>query len=292
MVHRNKSFGNRIADTTIYSILIIYAITTLIPMIYVIAGSLTAPAELARKGFVLFPTEFSVAAYRYIFSTNTIVRSFGVTVLVTVVGTIVNIVMTGVMAYPLSHKDLVGRRTIMGMITFTLLFSGGMIPGFLVVKSLGLINSFWSLIIPGSISTFNLIVLKNFFQQIPFELEESAKIDGANALKVLFRIVLPLSAPAMATFSLFYAVGHWNSFFSAILFINDPRMWPIQVILRQIIMLAQSIGDLSEMGEKVIPPQETIKLAVIVVATVPILIVYPFLQKHFTKGIMLGSVKG
>jgi len=289
---RSRTVGSRIADILIYAILAAYAVATVLPMIYVFAGSFATSEELAAKGFLLFPSRFSLAAYRYIFSTDTMVRSFGVTVLITVTGTLVNIAMTGLMAYPLAHTDIAGRKLIISLVTFTLIFGGGMIPGFLVVKSLKLINTFWSLIIPGAISTFNLIVLKNFFQQIPAELEESARMDGAHELSVLSRIVLPLSAPAIATFSLFYAVGHWNSFFSAILYISDSRLWPIQVILRQIIMLSQSIGDLAEAGEVVPPPQETIQLAVIVVATAPILAVYPFLQKHFVKGMMLGSIKG
>jgi putative aldouronate transport system permease protein len=198
------------------------------------------------------------------------------------------------MAYPLSRVDLGGRRVIMLLVVFTILFSGGMIPTFLIVKSLGLLNNIWSLIIPGAISAFNLIILKNFFQQLPESLEESAKIDGCSDYGILFRIALPLSTAALATFALFYAVGHWNSFFNAILYINDYDKWPIQVWLRQIVIMSQGgIGDSTQFSDDfVAPPGEIVKMAVIVISTVPILLVYPFLQKHFAKGVLLGSVKG
>jgi putative aldouronate transport system permease protein len=198
------------------------------------------------------------------------------------------------MAYPLAKKDLLGRRLLLFMVTFTMLFGGGMIPTYFVVKALGLIDSYAALILPVAISAFNLIVMKNFFQSIPEELEEAARIDGCHDVGILFRIALPLSAPALAAFGLFYAVEHWNNYFSAVLYLNDGAKWPVQVILRQIVILATDSslsGDPSALdGMTVI--EQSVKMAVIVVATVPILLVYPFLQKHFTKGVMLGSVKG
>lgn len=258
-------------------------------------ASFTSSDELMRKGFVLFPTQWSLDGYRYIFSTNTIIRSLFMTVYITVLGTFLNLLFTTLTAYPLARKGLDGRRIFLFLVLFTMLFSGGMIPTFLVVKATGLLDSTWSLMIPGLISAFNLIIMKNFFQQIPEELVESARIDGCHEIGTLFRIVIPLSMPAIATFSLFYAVGHWNSFFQAILYINDSKLWPIQVWLRQIVILAQGsgIGDSSQLdSEFAIPPVPVIKMTVIVVSTVPILIVYPFLQKHFAKGVLLGSVKG
>ena len=198
------------------------------------------------------------------------------------------------MAYPLSRKDLDGRRIILLGVVFSMLFSGGMIPTFLVVKALGMINSYWSLLLPQAINAFNLIVLKNFFQQLPEGIEEAAKIDGCNELRILWQIVLPLSLPAIATFTLFYAVNHWNSFFQAILYINDNYKWPIQVWLRQIVILSQGgIGDSETFDENyIVPPSQVIKMAIIVISTVPIMCVYPFLQKHFAKGVLIGSVKG
>ncbi|WP_127586855.1 carbohydrate ABC transporter permease [Paenibacillus koleovorans] len=293
MVNR-PTWAGRAFDIANYAFLTLFAVCVIIPFLYIIAGSFAAPEEFARKTFVLFPTNWSLAGYRYIFSTDTIRTSLLVTVGVTVVGTIVNLFLTALMGYGLSRQGVPGRGAILFLVLFSMLFSGGIIPTFLVVKLAGLLNSVWALIVPGAISAFNLIILKNFFQQLPEGLEEAAKMDGCNDFGILFRIVLPLSAPAIATFALFYAVGHWNSFFTAILYINDAKWWPIQVWLRQIVILSQGgIGDSSQgNGLYTAPPGEIIKMAVIVVSTVPMLLVYPFLQRHFTKGILLGSVKG
>jgi putative aldouronate transport system permease protein len=288
---QDKTWSNRIFDSLNYTFLFLIAIVTVLPFVYVLAVSFTDPIEVAKGGIILFPTKFSLAAYEYIFSTNTLVRSLGVSVYVTVLGTFINLVFTCLMAYPLAKPHLRGRNYIMMGVLFTLLFNGGLIPTYFVVKALGLTNSLWSLMIPNAISAFNLIVLKNFFQQIPDGLEDSAKIDGCNDLGVLFRIVLPLSMPAIATFALFYAVGHWNTFFQAIMYINDNEKWPVQVLLREIVILAQTrIGE-NDFEEALIQPL-TIRMAVIVFATIPIMLVYPFLQKHFAKGVLLGSVKG
>ncbi|MBD0384050.1 carbohydrate ABC transporter permease [Paenibacillus sedimenti] len=287
----DKTLGNRLFDMFNYSFLLIFSIACSLPFIYILAVSFTSPAEVAKGGIILFPKEWSLAAYRYIFSTDTLVRSLLVSIYITVVGTFINLLFTSLMAYPLSKPHIRGRRMFLLAVLFTMLFGGGLIPTYFVVKALGLTNTLWSLMIPSAINAFNLIVLKNFFQQIPDGLEDSAKIDGCSDLGVLFRIVIPLSLPAMATFALFYAVAHWNQFFNAVMYINDNTKWPIQVLLREIVILAQSrIGDVS-IDETQIQPL-TIRMAVIVFATVPILIVYPFLQKHFAKGVLLGSVKG
>ncbi|WP_233444607.1 carbohydrate ABC transporter permease [Halalkalibacterium halodurans] len=265
-----------------------------LPFVHIVAGSFASVEEVLQKRFILFPTTFSLDAYRYIFSTDIIFRSLIISILVTVVGTAFSMFLTSLMAYGLSRKDLDGRRVLMFLVVFTMLFSGGMIPTFLVVRSLGLLDTYWALIIPTAINAFNLIILKNFFQNIPESLEESAKIDGCNDVGIFFRIVFPLSMPAIATISLFYAVTYWNTFMQAILYLNDSSMWPIQVLLRQIVIMSSGMqGDLTELGAGfVMPPEQTIKMAVIVVATIPVLIVYPFIQKHFAKGALLGSVKG
>lgn len=288
------SKGSRIFDYLNIVLLSVFALLTVLPFIYVIAGSFATQKELLTRGFILFPTEFTLDAYKYIFSTPTLVKSLFVTIYITLFGTLINIFLTCLMAYPLARKDMDFRRPILMLIVFTMLFSGGMIPTFLVVKQLGMINTYWSLLIPGAISAFNLIIIRNFFQQLPESLEESAKIDGCNDLSVFFRIVIPLSMPAIATFSLFYAVGHWNTYFNAVLYINDNTKWPIQVLLRQFVILASGgIGDSTVMeADYVAPPEQSLKMAVIVVSTLPILLVYPFLQKHFAKGVLLGSVKG
>ncbi|MEC0265742.1 carbohydrate ABC transporter permease [Paenibacillus anseongense] len=290
----NKSIGSRIFDGFNYTFLTLFALVTLLPFIYIISVSFAEPEEVLRRGFILFPTSFSLEGYRYIFSTQTIVNSLFVTIGITVVGTFINLLFTSLLAYPLSRQDFEGRKLFMMLIVFTMLFHGGILPTFLVVKALGMLNSYWSLLIPNAISAFNLIVVVSFFRQLPEGLEEAAKIDGCSDVGLLFRIVLPLSAPVLATFALFYAVGHWNTFFNAIMYINDSKMWPIQVWLRQIVILSQGgIGDSTQFDQNYIaPPSQIIKMAVIVISTVPILLVYPFLQKHFAKGVMIGSVKG
>jgi putative aldouronate transport system permease protein len=197
------------------------------------------------------------------------------------------------MAWPLAHKRIMGRHGLMFFITFTMLFNGGMIPTYIVVRATGLLNSWAALIIPTAVNAFNLILMKNFFQEVPASLEESAKLDGANDLGILIRIVIPLSMPAIATFTLFYAVAHWNTFMNVILYINNSAKWTIQVLLRQIVILSQGgVGDSSMMGEAFLIPPQGVKMAAIIFSTFPILCVYPFLQKYFIKGVMVGSIKG
>ncbi|MFC0331956.1 carbohydrate ABC transporter permease [Paenibacillus sepulcri] len=288
----NRTWGGRAFDAANYTLLAVIGLITVLPFLFVISGSLVSSEELLVKKIVFIPTNISWDAYRFIFATKVIYQSLLNTVLITVVGTFINLLMTTLMAYPLSKKTLRGRSKIMLLVVFTMLFNGGIIPTYLVVKSFSMLDTYWSLWIPSAISAFNLILLRNFFQQLPEGLEESAKIDGCNELRILFSIVLPLSLPAMATFALFYAVGHWNSFFSAVIYINDSNMWPIQVWLRQIVMLsAGGFGDAGALSEVVVPP-ESIKYSVIVVAALPVLLLYPLLQKHFAKGVLLGSVKG
>ncbi|TXK84551.1 carbohydrate ABC transporter permease [Paenibacillus sp. N3.4] len=290
MNQQNRSWGTRLFDWTNVAILLLVSAVMLIPFMYIIVISFATEQEVLSKSFLVFPTKFSLAGYRYILSTPILLRSLTVTIGVTVIGTLVNLLLTVLMAYPLARKDLYGRRPVMLMVIFTMVFSAGIVPTFLIVKALHLTNTYWALIIPSAISAFNMIIIKNFFQQLPDGLEESAKIDGCNDLGILFRIVIPLSLPAIATFSLFYAVTHWNTFLSAILYINDSKKWPIQVLLRQIVILSEK--GLADMSEAPPPPSKIINMAVIVFSTVPILSVYPFLQKHFAKGVLLGSVKG
>lgn len=294
MNSKHDSLGEKMFDGFNYLLLGLLSLVTVLPFIYIIAGSFATEVELMEREFFIFPRDPSFAAFQYIFSTDTITRSLINSVVITVTGTITNLAFTFTMAYSLSRKDLMGRGIIMNMVIFSMLFSGGMIPGYLVVKQLGLLDSYAAVILPGAISAFNLIIIKNFFQQLPPGLEESARIDGCTELGVLWRIALPLSKPIIATFGLFYAVGHWNNFFSALLFLNDHSKWPLQVILREIVMLSQmAAGDMSLMDANFIqPPDQSVKMAVIVVGTLPILLVYPFLQKHFAKGVLLGSIKG
>jgi len=279
------SLGSKLFDGFNVTFLSLFSLFSFMPFLYVVITSFSTSTTI-------IPTTFSLEAYRYIFSASTFTQSLKVSIFLTFFGTLFQLIMTSLMAYSLSHKHLPGRNLVILMVLFTMLFSGGMIPTYFVVKSTGLLNSLAALIIPSAISAFNLIILKNFFQSIPEELKESARIDGSHELGLLFKIVMPLSLPALATFALFYAVGIWNQYFNAILYLTDASKYPVQVILRQVIILTQgTIGDTSEI-EAVTYYGNSIKMAVIVIATVPIMIVYPFLQKHFAKGVLLGSVKG
>jgi putative aldouronate transport system permease protein len=245
---------------------------------------------MARR-IVFIPHHFSLDAYRTIFSNDVIPHSLLVTVYITVLGTLINLFFTAITAYALSRRKMKAQRAIMLLIVFTMLFEGGMIPTYLVVKNLHLLNTLWAVMVPNAINAFNLILMRNFFMQLPEELFDAAKIDGCGEMTTLWKIVMPLSKAALATFALFYSVAHWNSFFTAFLYINDLDKWPIQVWLRQLIVMA--VGDFSDIANTAdAVPTESLKMATIVVATLPILLVYPFLQKHFTKGIMVGSVKG
>ncbi|MGN7763566.1 carbohydrate ABC transporter permease [Paenibacillus sp. 22594] len=288
----DRTIGGRIFSAVNFTLLALITLITVLPFVHVVAGSFTTSAEIAANKFVLIPKVWSLEAYKFIFSTDTIFRAMGVSIGVTLVGTLFSMFITALMAYGLSRRDLDGRNVFNFLVVFTMLFHGGMIPTFLVVKELGLIDSYAALILPSAISAFNMIILKNFFQNIPEGLEESAKIDGCNDFGILFRIVLPLSLPAIATISLFYAVTYWNTYMTAILYLDNSAKWPIQVLLRQIVVLASGMDYSSSLDATNPPPDQTIKMAVIVVATLPILMVYPFLQKHFAKGAMLGSMKG
>lgn len=283
--------GSRLFNLVNYGLLLLIALACLIPFVNVVASSFASTEEVVRKKLVLFPTTFSLDAYRYIFSTPTIFKGLGVSAGTTLVGTLVSMVLTVLMAYGLSRKYLAGRNSINFIVVLSMLFSGGMIPTFLVVKSVGLINSYWSLIIPVAINAFNLIIMRNFFQALPESLEESAKIDGANDFGILWKIMLPLALPSIATISLFYGVTYWNTYMNAILYLNDSEKWPLQILLRQIVIVSSGMQG-ENTSVDVIPPAQTIKMAVIVVATVPMLAAYPVVQKHFTKGALLGAVKG
>ncbi|WP_212973616.1 carbohydrate ABC transporter permease [Bacillus sp. J14TS2] len=283
--------GERLFSVVNGTILIIIALVCFLPFVNVIATSFASTQEVVAKKFILFPSTFSLDAYRYILSTPTIFKGLAVSIGVTGIGTFVSMALTSLMAYGLSRRYLWGRNYINFIVVFTMLFSGGMIPTFLVVKAFGLIDSYWALILPVAISAFNLIIMRNFFQALPDSLEESAKIDGCSHFGVFFRIMLPLALPSIATISLFYAVTYWNTYMTAILYINDSAKWPIQILLRQIVIVSSGM-QADGASVDVTPPPQTIKMAVIVIATVPMLIAYPFVQRYFVKGALIGSVKG
>ncbi|QDP97564.1 carbohydrate ABC transporter permease [Microlunatus elymi] len=287
-----RSVSGTIFDSLNYLILIGLALITVLPFLYVIAGSFAGEAEITSRPFFIWPHKFVMSSYNYIFSTNAFLRSLIVTIGVTVVGTAVQVAMTFLMAYPLSRRELPGRNLILNLIIFTMVFGGGMIPTFLIVKALGLLDNYAALFLPAAINAFYLVIAKNFFQELPEELQEAARIDGCTELGVFTRIVLPLSKPILATFALFYAVGIWNDFMSPLLYISSPSKWTLQMFVRQVTVSADVANVTGQVDPDWVPPAQGIKFATVVIATVPILLFYPFLQKHFAKGVLIGSVKG
>ncbi|KQX49146.1 MULTISPECIES: carbohydrate ABC transporter permease [unclassified Paenibacillus] len=289
----HSSVGEKLFDIANYLFLALVALTMILPVMYIVAGSFASDLEIGSRSFFLIPKEITFDAYKFVFKDNTLPRSLFVSVFITVGGTLVNLLFTFTMAYALSRRHMIGRNVVLNLIIFTMVFSGGIIPTYLVVKGLGLLNTYWAVMLPVAINAFNLIVVKSFFQEIPGELIESARIDGCNDIGVLWRIVLPLSKPVIATFALFYAVAHWNDFFNALIYLSDAKKWPMQVLLRQIVLLATGSLDMGTYDPTYVkPPDQSIKMAIIVVGTLPILMVYPFIQKYFAKGVLIGAVKG
>jgi len=290
-----RSPGDQVVQVFIYLFIGIFAIATVLPFLYVLAGSFATERELTERAFFIIPSEFSLNAYKYIIKTGDVFKGLKNSVIVTVVGTIINMIFTTTLAYPLSRSYLRGRNFFINMVIITMLFSGGMVPSYLVISSLKLTNTFWALWLPTAINAFNMIIVKNYFQGIPKELEEAARVDGCSDLVIFLKIILPLSKPTIASVSLFYAVNHWNSYFNAMLYINDRNKEVVQIALRRIIFLAGGIntdGSPIDWGVLGQPPEKAVKMATTVVATVPILIIYPFVQKYFTQGVMVGAVKG
>lgn len=265
-----------------------------LPFLAVVSTSLASQEEVtANGGFVLLVQDPTLDSYRAILSGGVVTRALAVSIGITIVGTLLSLVCTIALAYALSRPGSLGSRPILLAVLFTMLFSPGMIPMYLVVKQLGLLDNLLALILPVVINAFNVIVMREFFLDIPAELLESARIDGANDLRILARIVLPLSRAVIAVVGLFYAVGYWNAFFSALLYIHSPEKWPLQLVLRTYVVNETPMGvDDVSMGSESLPPQLSIQMAILVISIVPILLVYPFLQRHFTKGLMIGAVKG
>lgn len=284
-----KSLDDKIFNGVVYVILGLCGLAAILPMLYVVSVSITPFGEVLRNGgFILFPREITFSAYRTLLTESNIPKAFQITVLITVIGTAVNLILTGLMAYPLSRKNLPARRFFLLMIVFTLLFSGGLIPTYLVVKSMGLLDTIWAMILPNAVWSFNVLIMKSFFEGLPEELFESARMDGAKEFRILLQIVTPLSIPVLLTVGLFYLVGHWNEFFQAIFYVTDRTLFPLQVIVREILMQSQQP---LENAENIMPTQ-TMQMASVMIASLPVIVIYPFLQKHFTKGMLLGSIKG
>jgi putative aldouronate transport system permease protein len=286
--------SDRVFNGIIYSLLIVLMILTLYPLIYVAFASISDASQLVgHKGFLIKPLGFSFEAYRSVFKNPGILTGYRNTLFIVVFGVALNLIMTSLAAYVLSRKNVMWNHFFIFFIVITMFFSGGLIPLYLVVKGVGLIDSLWATIIPFAVNTFNLIIMRTAFQAVPDSLEESAKIDGANHFVILMRIIIPLSMPVIAVMILYYAVEKWNGWFYASIFLKDHGLYPLQLILREI-LISNSTESMATNAAAADQYQlgETIKYATIIVATLPILIVYPFLQKYFVKGVMVGAIKG
>lgn len=277
--------------------LLLITVVILYPLIYVVSASISDPMAVTAGKMYLLPVDVTLDNYKEVFKNENIILGFRNSLIIMFAGTALNLVMTVLAAFPLSRKDLWGRGVLMKLITFTMFFSGGLIPTYLLVtKTLGLMNNWLALILPGAISVYNMIIMRTFFMtSIPYELQEAAEIDGCSPMGTLIRIILPLSGPVLAVIALYYGVGHWNSYFSALLYINNEKLAPLQLYLRRVLTM-NNAQNLMEMGSDEMARNamraETIKYSVIVVSSVPMLIIYPFVQRFFVKGVMIGAVKG
>lgn len=283
-------------DIAVVIISAIILIIVLYPLIFVVSASFSNPQKVMNGEMWLFPVDFSLDAYISILKNESVWNGYKNTIIYTIGGTFINIILTTLAAYPLSRRDLPGRNIFMFIITFTMFFSGGLIPTFLVVQQLGMVDTMWAMMIPNAIATYNLIVMRTYFQSsIPWEIQESAMMDGCNNMQMLWKIILPLSKPIIAVMVLFYAVGHWNAFFNALIYLRDDSLYPLQLVLREILLVTQANAteglDSVGLGDKLLLG-ESIKYALIIIASLPVLIMYPFVQKHFVKGVMIGSIKG
>ncbi len=290
-----KSLGDRIVDVIIYVVLGLIALSTVLPFLYVIAGSFATDKELTERAFFIIPRVWSANAYKYAIHNSNILLGLRNSIMLTILGTFMCMIFSLTFAYPLSKVHFRGRDFIMNLVIVTMLFGGGMIPSYVIfTNAYHLLDSYWALILPGLISPFNMIIIKKFFQELPAELEDAAYVDGATDLQVFFRVALPLSKPVIASISLFYGVGFWNDYFASMIYLRSAEKYPIQILLRSIILLSSTVSesaqDFYDMNGA--PPDKAVKMACTVIATVPILCVYPFVQKYFTKGVMVGAVKG
>ncbi|MCR8635803.1 MULTISPECIES: carbohydrate ABC transporter permease [Paenibacillus] len=281
--------AGRFFDIFNFLFLSFLALITIYPFWDTLIVSVIPLNEYLNSTIHVFPTSLTFDAYIYLFSMKELWTSYGATLFITTVGTAINMILTVMAAYALSKPQLKGHRVIMFLIVFTMMFSGGIIPTYLIVKNLGLMNTLWALIIPSAINTYNLIIMRNFFGSLPEGLVDAARIDGSNDMGVLFKIVIPLSMPAISTITLFYAVSRWNEFFNAIFFISDKNLWPLQLFLRS--MLFENESSYSGGGDNVFLLGPSIKMATVMAATIPVMLVYPFFQKYFVNGVMVGGVK-
>lgn len=293
-----QSKADIIYDTLVLIFILILLLLILYPLWFVLIASVSDSSQVIKGNVVLLPKGFSLEAYKKVLEDPKIVAGYRNTIFYTVVGTLINLVSTVAIAYPLSRRDFVGRKVITIILTFTMFFSGGLIPTYLVYKQLQIANTIWIMLIPGMVNVYNMIVMRSFFESLPYDMHEAAFIDGCSNMKILIKIIVPLSMPIIAVMIIFYGVAHWNEYFNALVYISDPEIKPLQLILRDILItntsrvsrMMSGASDYNEMDKMRLA--ESIKYAVVVVSTLPVLCLYPFLQKHFSKGIMIGAIKG
>lgn len=293
-VRIKESLGDRIFLSVTYILLILVLIAVLYPLIYIVSSSLSSPSAVSAGKVWLWPVDVSLAGYEAVFRNGQVLTGYANSLFYTVAGTFISVSLTIMVAYPLSKKSFFGRTPLMVFITFTMLFSGGLIPTYLVVKSMGMIDTRWSLLIPNAVWVWQVIIARTFFQtSIPDELSEAADIDGCSDIRYIFSVVLPLAKPIIAVLSLMYAVGQWNAYFDALIYLKSQSLYPLQLILRSILILGSGTGNM-DAGEMVKQQQmaELMKYSLIVVASLPVLVIYPFVQRYFVQGMLIGSVKG
>ncbi|MEK3722870.1 carbohydrate ABC transporter permease [Paenibacillus sp. FSL H8-0034] len=285
-----RTTGEKIFGYVNGFLLIIFCITILYPFINIIAISFSSTAAANTGSITIFPIGFNISAYKYLANYSQLVTGFNVTMFVTIIGTALNLIFTVVTAYPLSRKYLPYRKPVKFFLLLTMLFPPGIVQLYILYINLNLIDSIWVLIIPGLINTFNVIVMISFFETIPQEIIDASRIDGLSEIQMIFRIIFPLSMAAISTIGLFYAVDHWNAWFSGSIFINTKDKWPLQLVLKNI--LSTTIAADTNVDTGTVPPAYQIQMAMVFITTLPILLVYPFIQKYFVKGVMIGGIKG
>ncbi|CAM3787067.1 carbohydrate ABC transporter permease [Marinicrinis lubricantis] len=291
-----QSTGDKFFEIINYFILASIATIVIYPLWFVLAASISRPEDVLNGEMWLIPKHFSFVGYENLFENKEILTGYLNTIFYTLSGTALNLVLTIMAAYPLSRTDFVGKHVITAAIVFTTFFSGGLIPTYLLVKDLGMVNTFWAMIIPSAVSVWNIIIMRTFFQtSVPLPIQEAASIDGCSNLQILWKIVLPLSMPIIAVMILFYSVGHWNAFFNALIYLSDRDKYPLQLFLREILIqdrMEQMLNVGDDSHAKTLMDAEAIKYAAVVVANLPVLMLYPFLQRYFAKGMIIGAIKG
>ncbi len=295
MHRKTRSFGDTALDVVVYLVIAAVMVATLYPLVYVFSMSISDMRNVVNGSVVLLPKGFSLDAYKTVLSDSAVYRYYYNTLWYTVVGTFLNVLVTVLMAYPLSRKRFFARKPLMYMVLFTMLFNAGMIPNYLQVVKLGLYNTRWAMVIPGLTAAYYIIIARSFFDTLPEELFESARLDGAGEWRILRSIVMPISRPILAVLTIYYATSHWNAYFSALIYLPDQKLHPMQIFLRKAVIQASPEAldnmDISRFGESILALMQ-VKYAVVVVAILPVILLYPLLQKHFVKGMMIGALKG